>query len=159
MVCRLLHAGRPTATRFAPRCHPSCQASHDSIGFYLKKSRGRVNAPTHRLHPPLLPILYPHLKKAGAPPVESLRQRAQHDTRPRWNLPISRYTPRTPSKHANASSTSTNRPKTTAKPHDDATPPHNSCASGFNATNNTANKDCTTCPKPPNANPEKPTPT
>ena len=46
---------------------------------------GMVNAPTHRLHPPLLPALYPHLKKAGAPPVESLRQRAQHNTRQRWN--------------------------------------------------------------------------
>jgi hypothetical protein len=25
-----------------------------------------VNAPTHRLHPPLPPILYPHLKKKQA---------------------------------------------------------------------------------------------
>jgi hypothetical protein len=52
-----------------------------------------AHAPTHRLHPPLLPILYPHLKKAGAPPVESLRQRAQQEARQRWNLPIRRYTP------------------------------------------------------------------
>ncbi len=48
-----------------------------------------VNAPTHRLHPPLLPILYPHLKQAGAPPVASPPQRAQQKARPRWNLPIS----------------------------------------------------------------------
>jgi hypothetical protein len=49
--------------------------------------------------------------------------------------------------------------KTTAKPHDDGTPPHNSCASGSNATNNTATPDYKTCPKLPNASPEKPRPT
>jgi len=72
------------------------------------------------------------LKKAGAPPVESLPQRAQPNTPQRWNLPTRRYTPRTLPTHASASSPSTNTPKTPAKPHDDAKPPHNACASGSN---------------------------
>ena len=63
-------------------------ASHIITNRTRKSQGGRAHAPTHRLHPPLLPILYPHLKKAGAPPVESLRQRAQQEARQRWNLPI-----------------------------------------------------------------------
>ncbi len=53
---------------------------------------------------PCCPILYPHLKKAGAPPVESLQQRAQQKARQRWNLPI------TGIPHEPPPSTQTHRP-------------------------------------------------
>jgi hypothetical protein len=49
-----------------------------------------AHAPTHRLHPPLLPILYPHLKKAGAPPVEALLQHAQQEVHQRMRVYLSR---------------------------------------------------------------------
>jgi hypothetical protein len=65
---------------------PPARGKHNYTPTARARCQGvSAHAPTHRSHPPLLPILYPHLKKAGAPPVESLRQRAQHNTRQRWN--------------------------------------------------------------------------
>jgi len=120
---------------------------------------GSLNAPTHRYYPPILHILYPDLKRGGAPPVESLLQFAQQEARQRGNFHTRRFLPSTQPTHANASSRPTTKRATMAKPPDAGTPLINSCASGSNATNNTATKDYTTNPEPPNASPRKPTPT
>ncbi len=74
-----------------------------------KKSRGGLNAPTHRYEPPILHILYPHLKRGGAPPVESLMQLAKQEARQRGNSPIRRYTPSTQPKPPTKSSKPTSK--------------------------------------------------
>jgi hypothetical protein len=56
-----------------------------TTGFRICQG-GSLNAPTHRYYLPLLPILYPYLKKGGAPPVESLYHHAKQEARQRWNL-------------------------------------------------------------------------